>query len=204
MSLLRVALTGGIATGKSYVLARFRSHGVPTVDADTIAHEVVRAGQPAAIDIRERFGDTVFGPDGELDRQSLARRVFDNADDRKILEAIVHPHVRAAIDHWFAEIDAAGSARFAVADIPLLFETGRETQFDQIVVTACPPELQLDRLMTRDTISSADAQKRIAAQLSTDDRLAGADFAVHTGGSFAETDNQVDQIVAALNRLGVA
>ena len=200
MSLLRVALTGGIATGKSYVLARFRSHSVPTVDADAIAHAVVRAGQPASTEIRDRFGDRVFGSNGELDRQKLAKRVFDNADERKALEAIVHPHVRAAINEWFAEVDADGSARFAVVDIPLLFETGRQSQFDRIVVTACRNELQLDRLMTRDKINSADAQKRIAAQLSTADKLAGADFAVQTGGSYAETDTQVDEIVATLNR----
>ena len=203
MSLLRVALTGGIATGKSYVLARFRSHGVPTVDADAIAHAVVRAGQHASTKIRERFGDMVFGSDEELDRQRLAKHVFDNADERKALEAIVHPHIRAAINEWFAEVDVDGSARFAVADIPLLFETGRQSQFDRIVVTACPNELQLDRLMTRDTISSADAQKRIAVQLSTANKLAGADFAVQTGGSYAETDTQVDEIVATLNRLEV-
>ena len=203
MSLLRVALTGGIATGKSYVLARFRSHGVPTVDADAIANAVVRAGQHASTEIRERFGDMVFGSDEELDRQRLAKHVFDNADERKALEAIVHPHIRAAINEWFAEVDVDGSARFAVADIPLLFETGRQSQFDRIVVTACPNELQLDRLMTRDTISSADAQKRIAVQLSTANKLAGADFAVQTGGSYAETDTQVDEIVATLNRLEV-
>jgi len=199
MTLLRVALTGGIATGKSFVLARFTSLGAPTVDADSIAHKVVRAGQPTSAAIRKRFGDGVFRPDGELDRPQLAARVFDSLKERTALEALVHPPVRAAIEQWFANLESEGLARFAVADIPLLFETGRHREFDRVVVTACPPQLQLGRLMTRDQISESEARKRISSQLTIESKVAAADFTIHTGGSEADTYRQVDKVLRALS-----
>ena len=200
MTLLRVALTGGIATGKSWVLARFAYREVPTIDADTIAHDVVRAGQPASADILECFGDDVFRQDGELDRQALGARVFDNPEERKTLEAIVHPHVRAAIGRWFSNVEAEGHARFAVADIPLLFETGRQGEFDRVVVTTCPASLQLDRLMSRDHISETEARQRIAAQLPAEEKVEAADVVVRTDGSYTDTERQVDEIVRVLSR----
>ncbi len=196
MPTLRVALTGGIATGKSYVLGRFAALGVPTIDADAIAHDVVRAEQPAASEIRAHFGDDVFHSSGEVDRARLARRVFDDAAERAVLESIVHPRVRAAIDERFASI----TAPFAVADIPLLFETGRESAFDRVVVTACAPDRQRERLLARDA-TDAGALKRLAAQLPTADKVARADYVVWTDGTFAETDAQVDAVHAALREL---
>jgi hypothetical protein len=103
VTLLQVALTGGIATSKSFILARFASHKVPTIDADRIAHDVVRAGQPPAADIRQRFGDDVFRPDGELDREGLGTRVFDNPEERKALKVIM----QIEIDNNFADFGRA-------------------------------------------------------------------------------------------------
>jgi dephospho-CoA kinase len=199
--LIRVALTGGIATGKSYVLRRFAERDVPTIDADKIAHVVTSGGAPAVTDIRRRFGSDVFDSIGEIDREELAQRVFDDPQDRNALEAIVHPRVRAAIDHWFADISTEDRAPFAIADIPLLFETGRQGDFDRVVVTTCPVSLQLDRLASRG-LSVADAQKRIAAQLPSEEKLAGADFVIQTGESFAETDRQIDETYDGLCRGG--
>lgn len=200
MTLLHVALTGGIATGKSFVLARFAFHKVPTIDADTIVHDVVRAGQPASENIRLRFGDDIFHPNGELDRQELGARVFHNPKERKALEAIVHPHVRAAINRWFSIVRSDGHARFAVADIPLLFETGRQGEFNRVVVTTCTPSLQLERLITRDRLRETEARDRIAAQFPTERKLTAADFVVHTDVSDADTNRQVDEIVRILKR----
>jgi len=199
VTLIRVALTGGIATGKSYVLRRFAARDVPTIDADSIAHDVTRGGAPAAIDIRRRFGPGVFDSMGEINRGKLAERVFDNPLDRNALEAIIHPRVRAAIEHWFAEIATEDPAPFAIADIPLLFETGREADFDRVVVTTCAVGVQLDRLGSRG-LSTADAQKRLAAQVPSAERLAGADFVIQTGESFAETDRQEDETYDGLCR----
>jgi len=200
VTVLRVALTGGIATGKSSVLARFTFLDVPTIDADTISHHVTRASQPASADIRQRFGDEVFRPDGGLDRKRLGARVFNNSEERKTLEAIVHPRVRTAIDRWFSKVEADGQALFAVAAIPLLFETGRQGDFDHVVVTTCPPSLQLERLTARDHISETEARQRITAQLPAEDKVAAADFVIHTDVSEANTEHQVDEIVRALGQ----
>ncbi len=194
MPTLRVALTGGIATGKSYVLGRFAALGVQTIDADTIARDVVQAGQPASDEIRAHFGDGVFHVNGEVDRARLAQRVFDDSAERTVLESIVHPRVRIAIDEWFAGLSAA----LAVADIPLLFETGRESAFDRVVVTACAPDRQRERLVARDAAHPSDAQKRMDAQLPTAEKVSRGDYVVWTDGSFAETDAQVETVYAAL------
>ena len=198
--MLQVALTGGIATGKSHVLERFAANHVPTVDADRIARDVVRSGEPAWSAIRARFGSDVFAGDGRLDRQRLATRVFADPAARANLETIVHPHVRRAIDAWFQQVAHDGDGPFAVADIPLLFETHRAEDFDRVVVTACDQDTQLRRLMERDEFSEDDAQRRLAAQLPTAHKVARADFVVQTGGPFEETDRQVDAICRALGR----
>lgn len=196
--MMRVALTGGIATGKSYVLARFAALDVPTIDADMIARDVVQPGRPAWTALRRRFGAEMFAFDGTLDRKQLASRAFDDPTARADLEAIVHPHVRSAIDDWFTQISTRGEAAFAIADIPLLFETHRQSQFDRIIVTACTPATQLSRLTSRNHLSEEEGRKRLAAQLPTEAKLAEADFVIRTGGSFDDTNRQVDDVHRAL------
>lgn len=192
----RVALTGGIATGKSTVLRRFRHHGLPTIDADLVAREVVQAGRPAAAAIRERFGDTVFAADGTLDRQALAARVFADPAERQALEAIVHPAVYAGIDRWFAGLGEAVPA--GVADIPLLYETGHERDFDLVIVTACEAEAQVARIMRRDGLTEADARRRLAAQWPIEEKVRRAGRVIRTDGTVAETEAQVDRIAGEL------
>ncbi len=198
--MLRVALTGGIATGKSHVLSRFAARDVPTVDADLIARDVVRPGRPAAAALRSRFGAEMFAASGELDRKRLASRVFDDAAARADLEAIVHPHVRAAIDVWFQDLDRDGTTRVAIADIPLLFETDRASDFDRVIVTSCDTATQLGRLVKRDGLSEDDGRRRLAAQLATSLKTARADFVIHTGGSIDETNRQVEEVYRTLHR----
>ncbi len=197
--MVRVALTGGIATGKSYVLARFADHDVPTVDADVVARDVVRPGRPAWTALRRRFGPDMFAEDGALDRKRLASHAFDDPVARADLEAIVHPHVRSAIDDWFRAVSTDSEATFAIAGIPLLFETNRAGHFDRIIVTACDRATQLSRLMTRDTLSEEEGLKRLAAQLPTTVKTSGADFVIHTDGSFDDTTRQVDDVFRALH-----
>ena len=196
--MLRVALTGGIATGKSHVRARFAARGVPTVDADRLAREVVEPGRPAWTALRTRFDPALFTPDGALDRRRVAALVFDDAAARADLEAIVHPHVRAAIDDWFERVATSAAAPFGIADIPLLFETDRAAEFDRVIVTACDAATQLARLAQRDRLSPDEGRKRLAAQLPTAVKAARADFVVRTGGSFDDTDRQVEAIYRAL------
>lgn len=194
--MLRVGLTGGIATGKSYCLGRFAALGVPTIDADKLAREVVTPGSPGLRAIADRFGDAVLNPDGTLDRAALARIVFADPGARADLEAIVHPEVYRRIREWYAALPLG---RFAIADIPLLFETGHQHDFDRVIVCACEPEEQLRRLMSRDTLTEADARARLAAQWPIDEKIARADHVIRTDGPFAETEMQVKRAYEILN-----
>ena len=197
--MLQVALTGGIATGKSYVVRLLQARGVPTIDADEVARAVVEPGQPAHAAIRRRFGTDVVNADGTLNRARLGAIVFGNAAARADLEAIVHPPVRRAIDDWFhARAAAHAPPPFAVADIPLLFETGRDGEFDRVVVVACDPATQITRVMARDGLSEPEARQRIDAQLQIADKAARVSLVIATDGSFDETARQVDELCRAL------
>ena len=189
--MLRVAVTGGIGTGKSHVIRLLRRRAVPTIDADQLARAAVQPGQPASDRLRDRFGTDVFAADGSLDRARLGRLVFVDTAARAALEALVHPPVRRAIDEWFRRCGACTNAPFAVADIPLLFETARAGAFDHVVVVACNPATQLERVMARDGLPAAEVRRRIAAQLPIADKAARADVVVTTDGSFEETARQV-------------
>jgi dephospho-CoA kinase len=192
----KVALTGGIATGKSSVRRRFAHHGVPTIDADTLARATVAPGTPGEGRILERFGAAVQLPDGSIDRRALGGIVFGDETARRDLEAIVHPAVYDAIKAWYATLPRVA---FAVADIPLLYETGHESEFDSVVVTACDPEEQVRRLIARDGLSLDDARQRVLAQLPLAAKVRRADHVIRTDGTDADTDHQVDALVAVLS-----
>ena len=193
----KIALTGGIATGKSYVAGRFREAGVPIVDADLLAREVVLPGTPALSAIRKRFGPDAVRRDGTMDRVRVAQIVFKDKRARLDLEAIVHPAVIKAIGDFFNTLPKR--TPFAVADIPLVFETGRDKDFDAIIVVACPREMQLQRLMERNKLSKEDAEKRIAAQLPIDQKVKKATHVIRTDGTFEETDAQVADLIKKLS-----
>jgi dephospho-CoA kinase len=194
--MLKVALTGGIATGKSHVLNRFRERGIPCLDADVIAHGVEAAGTEATREIAARFGDVLTG-DGAVDREKLAPIVFADPAARRDLEAIVHPAVYRAIAAGLRGFELFGGAAFAVVDVPLLYETGHEREFDRVIVTMCPPEMQIARLMARG-MPESDARSRLAAQWPTIEKASRADFIIDTSGSFAETDHEVERLVSIL------
>jgi dephospho-CoA kinase len=198
-----VALTGGIGTGKSYCLARFAELGAPTIDADGLARQAVAPGTSGFERIVARFGTAILKSDGSLDREALGSLVFVDADARRALEAIVHPVVYAAIERWFEGLAKAGRSSAAVADIPLLFETGREHDFDEVIVAYCPAEMQKARVMERDGLSAADADRRISSQLPIDEKARRASHIVDTSGSFENTARQVRELWTLLiARLG--
>lgn len=194
--MLQVALTGGIATGKSYCLARFAELGVPTIDADRLARLAVAPGSPGLAAVAHRFGAAVVRADGTLDRAALAKIVFADRIARTDLEAIVHPDVYRRIRDWFAQVPLG--TPLAIADIPLLFETGQEHEFDAVVVAACRPEEQLRRLVARDGLSEADARARLAAQSPIDEKVRRAHYVIRTDGGFAETDAEIGQVYRSL------
>jgi dephospho-CoA kinase len=195
---LRIALTGGIATGKSYVLARCASKGVPVVDADQLAHDAVAPGTPGLAAVAARFGPSVTKPDGSLDRNALGALVFADSSARRDLEAILHPLVYEAIEGWFRGLKAM--APFGIADIPLLFETNRAGDFDRVIVTACPPAMQIERLIGRG-LTASDAAARLAAQWPIDEKVKRADDVIDTSRDFDATDRQVDRLIEVLGSL---
>ncbi|HET7695112.1 MAG TPA: dephospho-CoA kinase [Vicinamibacterales bacterium] len=190
--MLRVALTGGIATGKSYCLVHFADLGVPVVDADQLARDAVTPGSPGLRAVVDRFGPEVLAGDGSLDRPALGRIVFRDARARAALEAIIHPEVYRHIREWFANLPAA--TRIAIADIPLVFETGHNHDFDAVVVAACSPEEQVRRVMARDGLSERDARGRLAAQWPIEEKVKRATHVIWTDRGYAETDRQVREV----------
>jgi dephospho-CoA kinase len=189
-NLVRVGLTGGIASGKSIVAAELAARGAVIIDADVLAREVVEPGTPALAAIRDRFGMHVV-KDGQLDRSRLAEIVFADPIARRDLERIVHPAVRTRA----AELElAAGDAAVVVHVIPLLVETGQHEDFDLVVTVDADHETQIQRLTARNGFTRAEAESRIAAQASPDDRTRAADVVLYNTGSMTELKQQIDAL----------
>jgi dephospho-CoA kinase len=196
--MLKVALTGGIATGKTHVLERFRERGASCLDADVLARGVTAEGTEATRAIAARFGEDILDPAGAVDRAKLAAIVFSDDKARRDLEAIVHPGVYRAIASGLRAFALLGGSPLAIVDIPLLYETGHAADFDRVIATVCLPANQMARLIKRG-LRDTEARQRLAAQMPAIDKAARADFVIQTDGSFAETDAQVDEIWKKLN-----
>jgi dephospho-CoA kinase len=174
--------------------------GAPTIDADQLARQAIAPGTAGFDAVLTRFGRAVQKRDGGLDRDALAQLVFSDDAARRDLETIVHPVVYAAIAKWFDGLSSAGGrALAAIADIPLLFETGRERDFDFVIVAACRPEQQIERMVARG-MTETDAQKRINAQMPIDQKAARANFLIDTSDTVAQTNLQVLQVWEKLNK----
>ncbi len=197
--MLRVALTGGIATGKSYVAARLHARGVPVIDSDRLVHEALEPGTTVSRRIADRFGTKILTGGGEIDRRKLGAIIFADPDARRDLEAIVHPAVYGEIERWF-DRQAHEGTPWALADIPLLYETGHEGEFDRTIVTACRPVEQIRRLRERDGMSEDEARARLAAQWPIEEKARRADIVIGTDGTFEETDRQVEAVFMRLNQ----
>ena len=177
--MLVIALTGGIGSGKSAVASHLESLGVPVIDADQLAHQLVKHGSPALLEIQAAFGDDLVDANGALDRSALRKIVFDNPQQRKRLEGILHPRIREAMKSWLAN----QSAPYAVLVIPLLFETGQMSLADRVLVVDCDESLQIDRVRARDEISREQIRQIIASQVDRQTRLLGADDVIENNGS---------------------
>jgi len=194
----RIALTGGIGTGKTHVLRMIRRNGIPTLDADQVSRAVVDVGQPAHHALRQCFGDDYFLPNQQVNRPALAKLIFDKQAARAQLESILHPVIRRLIDVWFARCADTTSTTVAIAEIPLLYETNRAEVFDNVIVVSCAPKVQVTRIIKRDKLSAADAQIRLAAQLPITQKIAAASWVVRTDGTNIDTAQQVDRLCLAL------
>ena len=190
-------LTGGIGSGKSTVAARFRARGLPVIDADQLAREVVAPGSPGLSEIVETFGVGVLDHGGELDRKKLAAIVFDDEDARQRLNAITHPRVRELSLARMAELDRAGEP-LACYEVPLLIESGLADLLRPLVVVWVPERVQVERTMLRDGATEAEARARVAAQMPLDEKRALADHVIDNSGDLASTHAQADAALEAV------
>jgi dephospho-CoA kinase len=190
--MLKVGLTGGIATGKSYVVNVLRELGCEVLDADVVAHQAIEPGKPAYQDIVQEFGAGVLNANGTINRPALGAIVFGDEAKRARLNAIVHPRVFEAQNEWQAEIEARNPQALIVIDAALMIETGSYKRYDKVVVVHCTPELQLERLMVRNQLTQEQAAARIAAQMPSAEKIKYADYTIETSLGFEDTRRQVE------------
>ena len=196
----RVALTGGIASGKSTVADMFADLGIAIIDTDVIAREVVEPGQPALDEIRDRFGEIVVDASGNLDRRALRKLVFADSQARTDLEAILHPRIGAETRR---QADAAPGP-YHIIVVPLLIGSPLRQSADSVLVVDCDEDLQIKRLLARDAETIEQARRILAAQSSREERLAIADFIVDNGSDLEATRRQVRELDRRFRRLASA
>jgi dephospho-CoA kinase len=189
-------LTGNIGSGKSTVGRMLAARGIPVVDADQVAREVVEPGRPALREIALRFPDALR-PDGSLDRKALAARVFGDPQERQALNAIVHPRIAEEVATRMADLAASGET-VAVYEAALIVENGLQRGMDGLIVVTAPAEAQIDRLRRRDGMSEEEARARIAAQLPAGEKARQATVVIENAGSEAELAAMVDELAGRL------
>ena len=188
-----IGLTGNIGTGKSTVAWMFEELGVPTLNADTVAHEIIAPKKPAWKQIYERYGNTIFLADDIIDRKALAQIIFQNPDERKFLESVIHPHVKEEIEHRIGNMNKEGHP-FFIVEVPLLFEAGWADLFDAIIVVRCDEEREIKRCTEKFDISDEEVRLRIAAQRPIEQKVADADAVIDNDGELEETRVQVTRL----------
>ncbi|CAG1065967.1 dephospho-CoA kinase [uncultured bacterium] len=195
-----VGLTGGIATGKSLVAGELKKCGAAIIDADRIAREVVEQGKPAYDDIVKEFGRSVLKADGGLDRKTLANIVFNDKAALEKLNQITHPRIRERIREEARRLSAEGE-RLIVLDVALLIEMGVKYEVEKIIVVYSEAGQQLERLMKRDSLTEAEAKKRLSCQMDIKEKLKYADYVIDNSGAIESTLEQAKELFAELEGL---
>lgn len=203
--MLRVGLTGGIACGKSVVGEMLASRGAHLIQADRIAHDLMRPGQPVYRAVVDRFGPEIVTLDGEIDRPRLAAIVFADKTRLEELNQMVHPAVIRAQEEWMDQIGRREPQAIAVVEAALIYEAGLGDHFDKVVVVACPPERKVERLARRmgvdDATARTELERRSKAQIPDDEKIRRADYVVDNSGTLETTEAQVQSLFAELQRL---
>jgi dephospho-CoA kinase len=199
--MLRVGLTGGIASGKSTVAEMLRARGCRVIDADRLAHNLMAPGQPAYDEIEREFGRAVLAGDGSVDRSRLAAIVFADRGRLARLNEIVHPRVIDACEAEFARLAREPFHDVAIVEAALLVEAGYHRRLDKLIVTWCRPEQQLERLLAKGSLSREQAEQRLAAQMSPEEKRRHADYVIDTSGTLESVAAQVDDALKALRQL---
>jgi dephospho-CoA kinase len=197
--MLRIGLTGGIASGKSVVASMLRDRDYPVLDADALAHELLEPGQPVYDEVVREFSREILLPGGAVDRKKLGAIVFSDRQRRARLNEITHPRIWDIAAKWFAALDRPGGPDFAVLEAALILEGGSQKSLDRVIVCWCRPEQQLERLKERGLLPE-DAQRRIAAQMPIDEKRRLADDVIDCSRSIEETEQQVAQLIEKLKQ----
>ena len=193
-----IGLTGGIATGKSTVSAILENAGAVIIDADRIAREAVKKGQPAYREIVEHFGETVLLPDGEINRSVLGDIIFNAPGKKQLLNKIVHPYVRKETHRQLQQIGRTEPNAIVILDIPLLIEAEMDKDLSEVIVVFVPEHIQIERLVQRDGISEADALARVRSQMPIEEKKDKATIIVDNSGSKENTRKQTLKIFQRL------
>ncbi|MCM0582854.1 dephospho-CoA kinase [Weissella diestrammenae] len=195
--MIKLGLTGGIATGKSTIANYLRQKGILVIDADQVARDVVAQGMPALQEIVQKFGADVLMADGTLDRKKLGEIVFNDANRLAELNQIIHPRVHQMMQEKAKKAEMNG-AQLIVFEVPLLFETHNALNASPVIVVTTPIDTQIKRLMLRDGLSRIDAQKRLDAQMPMQEKMALADYVIDNGQTVSETYQRIDEILHEL------
>jgi dephospho-CoA kinase len=199
--MLRVGLTGSIGVGKSFVASVLAELGSHVLDADQTAREVVAIGTPGLRAVIAAFGTDVLSPDGSLDRGRLGSLIFADEQKRELLNAILHPYIIARQDEIMRQWETEDPQGIAVIDAALMIESGGHKRFDKLVVVHCRPEVQLERLMTRNGLTLDEAKQRVKSQLSQEEKQTFADYLIDTSVGFDETRKRTMEVYEELVKL---
>lgn len=202
--MLRVGLTGGLASGKSFAASEFERLGCAVLQADRLGHAILAEDATALAEVTAAFGEEVLGADGAIDRKALAGVVFASKEKLERLNAIVHPRVFDRVDDFFQKTERRDPSAVALVEAAIMVETGSYRRYDRLVLAACPREAQIDRFMQRNGGTRVEAEARLGRQMPLEDKRKYADFVIDTGGSEAWTLEQVREVYRHLRKEAVA
>ncbi|MEP6913116.1 MAG: dephospho-CoA kinase [bacterium] len=196
--MLRIGLTGSIGVGKSFVASVLAELGCHVLDADDAAREVVASGSAGLKDVVAEFGNQILRDDGTLDRSKLGTLVFENAEKRAALNSILHPYIIAQQDRRLRELEVTDPQGIGIVDAALMIESGGYKRFDRLIVVYCRPEVQVQRVMARNKLSREDAEKRISAQMSQEEKKKFADYLIDTSDGFEAARKRTEEVYSEL------
>ena len=202
--MLRMGLTGGIATGKSAVGRMFVELGCHLIDADRIVHRLFEPGQAVYKAVVQEFGDSIIASDGTIDRKVLGDIVFEDPQVREKLNSLVHPATIQYQQDWLLELEGSDPQGIGIVEAALMIEVGTYKNYDKLIVAACPPELQRQRLRSRSGLSGEQIEARIRAQMPMEEKVKYADYVIDTSGDLAATRSQVVEVNSKLREFSAS
>lgn len=201
--MLRVGLTGGIATGKSTVGRMFVELGCHLIDSDNITHQLLEPGQAVHVAVVQAFGERILAPDGTIDRKILGEIVFNDPQARKKLNNLVHPAVVQRQQEWLSEVEAQDPRGIAIVDAALMIEVGTYKNYDKVVLVVCPPAEQRRRLRQRSGLSEEQIETRLRSQMPMEEKMKFADYVIVNSGSFEDAHREVERVYGELRKGGI-